>query len=495
MNLQGLSTYSRAIKRALLAASAFASASAAPPAIKPDHELLVTSPAVVDSDLAAYPGPWSFGTLIEELVGKDLAGDCVRDWLNTWTTPQMVNNQFVAARPLFEEKIIKPWQKRDGVKPADAASWKPKLENAPFRLLAIVNRMDLCAPEAADSLDVIFRDWKRRGREVDFVKMFNRSMGEPLPSLQPSLPAGYGAGPFVSGADAATFGEGRLVFGAVAPDGAPLPGDWTIIFEYKLKADPNVRATGEEALNAWAKTWHSLSSLELADPQFAVSLERITRRFTHRSAGCKGPTLGQIRTSEAAFNADRQFRQFALTDQRLKLTTLAQTPAPAFLEPRSDKQRLLGQFLHQQNEFILAGLHNLPMSLPDHRDSVPLLAATASIPVGSTDFHWDAGPTVSHEARRIFSLNTCTGCHAGETGCADGLHIHARPSGQGSITSAFLRVGSPLRINDPALPGSKVEFHEMEDRAAILSAFLETKDRSRLNALRDILRSRLKRAH
>ncbi len=52
-----------------------------------------------------------------------------------------------------------------------------------------------------------------------------------------------------------------------------------------------------------------------------------------------------------------------------------------------------------------------------------------------------------------------------------------------------------LKVDDPATRGVKVEYREMEDRVAIFSALLETKERSRLEALRDVLRTRLRRTH
>src|SRR4051812_40195719 len=45
--------------------------------IHPERELLITAPAIVDSAPATYPGSWSFGCLIEHLVGPERAGGCV----------------------------------------------------------------------------------------------------------------------------------------------------------------------------------------------------------------------------------------------------------------------------------------------------------------------------------------------------------------------------------------------------------------------------------
>jgi hypothetical protein len=490
MNASNPSFACRVAPGVLLAALTFGSvfaASAVTPnrnAIKPERELLITSPAVLDSDIATYPGSWSFGALIEELVGKEHASDCVREWLATWQAPQSIEKQIVTPRAGFEEKIVRPWQALDGYDPEKGEPWKPKLENAPFRLLAIVNRMDLAAPAMAGTVASIRQQWRQRGFEREFNQLLSNSTSGSSASYYD----------FVSN----DFGEGRLVFGALDTDGKPLPGDWTVIFEYKLRENPAAIASGRTDVTGpaqWANEWHTLGSIELTDPEFARRLEQITRKFTHRKSGSNQIALGQIRTSEAAFGADRQFRQYVASGERLRLTPLSMTPTVDFLVPRSPELKLLSQFLHDQNELIVAGLHNLPSSLSTRKQSIPLLAAAASIPPGAPDFHWKTGPNVSRDARRIFSMSTCTGCHAGETGCAEGLHIHTRAAGEAARTSDFLRIGAPLRINDPAVRGSKVEFREMDDRAKIFAALLETKDRTRLAALRDVLQARLRRTH
>jgi hypothetical protein len=94
------------------------------------------------------------------------------------------------------------------------------------------------------------------------------------------------------------------------------------------------------------------------------------------------------------------------------------------------------------------------------------------------------------------SLNTCSGCHAGETGCRDGVHVHSRNAWETAQVSDFLRThNKPLRLSDPVGRGAKIEYHEMADRAAILAALIEPRERKQLDELRDVLRSRLRRSH
>ena len=66
--------------------------------IKPERELLITNPKVVDDARAKYPGPWSFGGLVNELVGPEKAAACVRAWLEKWMFRQTVNGFEVQPR-------------------------------------------------------------------------------------------------------------------------------------------------------------------------------------------------------------------------------------------------------------------------------------------------------------------------------------------------------------------------------------------------------------
>ena len=379
--------------------------------------------------------------------------------------------------------MIRPWQQRDGYDSSSGQAWVPNLAYAPFRLLAIVNRMDLCAPRVANTLRDVQNVWRLRGREADFLKLLGQASG----GSSFSSISSYGT--FSNNfADSSSAGEGRLVFGAIDSEGKPLSGDWTVIFEYRLPI------AGTQTVNQWARQWHKIGKLDISSPEFAVRLEELTRSFTHRDnpARCSAQ-LAQLRSSEAAFGPDREFRQF---NGQLAPDLLALTPAQPFAASHSPEQRSLLTFLHEQDALIRMGVHQLPRTLTDDRQPRPLLAGSAFIPASQPDFHWDRGPLVSRDARRIFSLSTCNGCHAGETGCRDGLHIHSRLEGSPARLSDFLRLdGKPHRLNDPDVRGSKIEYQEIRDRAAIFAALLQPKDRAMIEGLRPILRERLERTH
>ncbi len=508
--------------------------------IRPERELFIVQPKVVDDARAKYPGPWSFGGLVNELVGEDKAGACMRAWLETWVVRQKVNGFDVPARPGIMAKVIEPWQKRDGFDPKSGTPWMPKLENAPFRLLAIVNRMDLCASQVADVLGHTHAQWKAAGKLPVFEALLDRAThSAPAPNekvprkitvpslatLNPALfdprtgikrepvsafgPYGFRGGPVEQEPD---FGEGRFVFGAVDEKGQPLAGGWTVIFEYSLpgmKEPKKIPAATKDkqpdkakmippvhkrTLREWATQWHMLSFEEAGTGVFNDRLENLTRHFTHRAPTNDAPPLGQLRTSEAAFGAGREFRQFALDQDLLKLSPLAQTPAPEFAKKDGPETRVLAQFLREGAPLIRSGIHVIPQALQLRHESTPVLGGNAIIPTENPAFQWNPKQGVPAAVRRVFSLNTCTGCHAGETDCS-GLHVSPRAEGSQTVLSAFLRMdGQPLHAFDKA-SAQKVEFREMEERAAIFAALLDRTDTKRMEDLRNVLRERIGRSH
>ena len=181
------------------------------------NELLIRHLEVVDSE-AAKTGELSFGKLMERLApSPEETIDLVFSLTNTWLESQEVNGVVVPALPIVSEKIIRMWKQNEGLE-ADfpTADWKPNLEKAPFRLLAITNRVDL------NDLD-------------------NKSAG-----------------------------EGRLTFG-FDHDGA---NDFTLILEYNLPGET------EEDVIEWAQAWHALSNLDKNSNEYLESLKNIVLSFT-----------------------------------------------------------------------------------------------------------------------------------------------------------------------------------------------------------------------
>lgn len=175
-----------------------------------DKELMIRDLAVVESRHATESdGAWTFGRRFRELFAHDAdAQSGLKRWLASWESDQTVNGQTIAARPAIRDRIIEQWKARSGQQGIPDELWDVRWDDAPFRLLAIVNRTDLGATNP------------------------------------------YG-GP-VDGA-----GEGRFVFGAIDDAGEPLP--FTVIFEYQQAGSSFF------AVSSWATRWHALGERDFGD--------------------------------------------------------------------------------------------------------------------------------------------------------------------------------------------------------------------------------------
>jgi hypothetical protein len=114
-------------------------------------ELLVINRSVLFDRRAqndAPGGAWSFRSRFEELAGSTAeAPALVQAWLAEWTTRTSVGAHAapVTARPSVANVITGPWRESVASDGADRyADGEPlPLDRAPFRLVAIVNRLDL----------------------------------------------------------------------------------------------------------------------------------------------------------------------------------------------------------------------------------------------------------------------------------------------------------------------------------------------------------------
>jgi hypothetical protein len=226
------------------------------------EELVITSLSVVEDPVRTAPGgAWHIGTLMRAMAGNQDPSTLVRQWLKTWNTAQTVNGLTLPARPQMMSKVLGIWEERSGgpTRPLD-------FSKAPFRLLAIVNRMDL---------------------------------------RNPGVQAG----------------EGRFVFGVLDAAGNPL--EFTVILEYALPGGT------PEAIQAWARDWHELGQLGLSHPNYKAKLQALTDRFAKAGVMAGRPhgnALNQIRTNEVALSDLWEMREFVLTTTALKPATVKLTP-------------------------------------------------------------------------------------------------------------------------------------------------------------------------
>ncbi|WP_224369607.1 hypothetical protein [Hyalangium versicolor] len=353
-------------------------------------ELAITALSVVEDPVRTVPGgAWSFGTLMKAMAGDQDPSALVRQWLKTWTTPQTINGITLPARSQMLSRVLGPWEAKSG-----GANQPLDFSKAPFRLLAIMNRMDLRNPGVQS-------------------------------------------------------GEGRFVFGVLDPQGNPL--EFTVILEFALPGG------SPEAIQRWAKDWHELGQLGLNHPNYNAKLQALTDRFAKTGVMAGRPfgnALNQIRTNEFVLAEPWEMREFNLTETGLRPTTVKLTPDLGF-----ENSNMLRDYIRANQADILAEQH----VVPERIGGVPFLGASAQVPEG---FFWRA-PAVNTEARHKFSLNTCSGCHAGETG-TDFTHISPRAAGRQAVLSVFLRGGT---VRDPWTLAPRT-FDDLGRRATDLAALV-----------------------
>lgn len=207
-------------------------------------------------------------------------------------------------------------------------------------------------------------------------------------------------------------GEGRFVFGML--DAAGNPMQFTVIFEYKLSA------ANPRDVRAWQDAVHALQALPFPSEAYNQALQELSDRFATRD------TLLDVRTNEIALASPWQLREFHLSPETGKLepATLAQTPDRSFTNTAT-----LARFIHQNEDAILAEMHVTPAQF----EGAPFAAASVFNNIDT----WDAPGIDNPEARHEFALNTCNGCHGGETQTSF-LHVSPRAKGQVSTLSRFL---------------------------------------------------------
>jgi hypothetical protein len=409
------------------------------------RDLIVLDPSIVDGPLAALDdgdAPFSFRAQMEWLAGTSREPfDFMRAWLLEWEKTSEVGPGLapVTPRPAVRRLLVDAWFAASGVPsgntelrfysdasgdgtgdapnmtpangeaespsgypapaPTDAPdtpaepgsdepygppSAPPSWEHAPFRLIAIVNRVDL----ASDAC------------------------------------GGYP-------------GELRYVYAAVDPL-TSLPLDVTVILEIPY---PTTRPAAE-----WAQLWRELG--ELPEPAYGEGLAKLAREVR----GDADPLRVRLRSNEVAFaNEDDlawEMREFQL---QIRGDALELTQVPLEFTPRADAEpaALSAYVLEHAAEIEGSGAR-----LPEE-----LRAGAASI--ATPDFSWSV-LGVSERLRRAFSMQTCNGCHGGDTATLPFGHI-----------SAGLSLDSPARVSrflyDPDATSD-----ELRRRSGVLDALTAT---------------------
>ena len=416
-----------------------------------DHSLMITDLKVVeDPDRTFNPcnnkgnpnGVWTFGHLMKEMANGSMSvEDFTRKWLQEWLQDVTVNGDVIRARTQLLSDVIEPWIiSSGGSAPVTLANWTAQpldITKAPFKLTAIVNRMDLGG---------------------------NR---------------GYGR---------SNAGEGRFVFSVIGcSDNGSFALPFNIIFEYGL---PLIKC---EEIRDYAKSWIDLKTMTVGSAAYNSALESITKVFTRAGASpsrVNGSALNQLRTNEIQLGRPWELREFVLdsTLKTLKSATVKQEPAKIYNRASGGSPAnlaLLADWVNTHQSQVIQVKHTVPLTLSGGR---PFLGGKAHTET-RTHF-WDAvaspGPDhiVDNEARHKFSLTTCSGCHGGEADTQKGgfigsvpgfshppfVHVAFVPFGVQATLSGFL-IGDPSQVdnlfmvNDPTGRGGPRGFNDLEDRA------------------------------
>ena len=401
---------------ALMAAGGEATAQTC--AVDRNRELMIRDLSVVEDCERTTWGPcptpvtipnaaWTFGRLMEGLAGTtdpQTLSDFTLKWLAHWEGDQTINTHVVPERDAIRDMVIDPWLSASGGKILD-------MKKAPFRLLAIVSRLDL--------------------------------------RQNPT----YGQG---------NAGEARFVFGVLDlrfPASVP---PFTVILEYGLKA-----STCDEQ-KQWAQLFHNLGTIPFG-PRYNKALQDVTDRFTRIGSDPSKPNksaLNQLRTNEIALAGPWELREFRLSPLSntsvapLKEVTVKQTPDNGF-----DQTTLLRDFVNEFEALILLNQHVVPEVYHDQH----FLGGSS---FNNFDF-WSATGIVNNDARHKFSLNTCNGCHGRETDTVF-LQVSPRSLGQVAAISGFLggEDGLGIDVSDPISSVTR-HFNDLEFRAKDLCRLLQ----------------------
>jgi hypothetical protein len=336
----------------------------------------------------------------------------VANWLNAWNSSSTVNGQSVPVKGA--PQVIAAWPKN--------ASGQYRLEKAPFRLSAIVSRLDL--------------------------RTF-RPENEPI------------------------GGEVRFVFTVTDSEASACPPgaqEQMIILEYSTgRADEN-------AVLDWAKRWYALGNLDRNSSTYLTELQKLTDETLQRGK------LERLRTNEVAL-FETVTPGWFLTEfvpsagGSLVRATVKQTPLDA-LKGANGSANLA--------TFIAANLTNFEtvFQVPQKGfmynagngyrvadrfpDNSTFRGAFANVSKVSAPSYWSAPKPANIDtyswslARHRFSLGTCNGCHGGENPNGS-LVFHVKPRFAGTETQLSPFLAGQTTLTDP-VDGTQRTYNEMQRR-------------------------------
>ncbi|MEZ4315594.1 MAG: hypothetical protein R3F14_46865, partial [Polyangiaceae bacterium] len=343
---------------------------------------------------AGTVGAWTFATLMARMAGTTPVQQFVAEWLDTFETPQAVNGFPVNPRGNFRAAFLDPWLVASGCPAGSpivgAGACSLDLKIAPFRLLAIVNRIDL--------------QGFTYGGETPGEARFVFGMTQ-LPLTGPLFDA-----------------SGQL-------NGAELQA--TTIFEYKLPPTQD--------FCSWGANWHTLSNLPFGGV-YNTHLQKLTDEFSSPgmdpSAPNFGVSIGQVRTNDI----DLGFGPWVLREYRLQDVGLGFN---GFALQNGTTAQTPDDSINNHPDLDAWTLANAP-DIDNTEHSVPEIDPTSGTAFlgGETSasfFIWENGntPPLSLSERYHFGFSTCNDCHTAATNTGF-THIAPRPIGAPTFLSTFL---------------------------------------------------------
>jgi hypothetical protein len=404
---EAVTTSSPALRRShgLVAASA----ASVVPGTNPfqDGVLMIRDPVVVNDPARTWSscgggnpnGVWTFNHLMTSEANQAASGIdpavYVETWLKNWTAPPTINGHTVSTRNTA--LILNNWPRRPDT--------HIDLAQSPFRLLAIVPRVDL-----------------------------RRTTGGG---------GGYTVSTSGSFLDA---GEARFVFGLMTNGCQVQP--FAVIFEFRIHQCDCL------GVKAWAQQWVNLSTLAIGSAAYNTALENITEQFVKANANParpNGSALGQQRTNDFALARPWELREFQLTQfpfSMLNETTTADTPIDSFNNGPTFQS------------WVQTAVEP-PLTPPLFQDPIPpvplfftglsFLGSNPAAPAVWSAPGLNLGILKENWARHRASLATCPSCHTTETN-TNFTHVDPRTAfGAPAILSGFL---TGISVPDPLAPGN-----------------------------------------
>jgi hypothetical protein len=257
-----------------------------------------------------------------------------------------------------------------------------------------------------------------------------------------------------NGYGSASAGEARIVYSFVDENCEAGDEGFLAIFEYAInKSGCEVRQ--------WGQDWADLSELAVGTSAYNDALAALTTQFTDVTSSPNDNALGQLRTNDflPGFGSGEhwQLREFHLgVDGFLSQEPVALTP-PRTMDGSSEVSDIMNGL--DIDGLILEGIEGAA-------SEVPVLNV-----IGNELFlfFWEGNGTAATDDRHEFSLNTCNGCHGGETE-TDFVHIRWTVPGVEAELSGFLE---GISVPDPAGSGQVRPFDDLERRRQDLQDLID----------------------